>query len=112
MRRKGYQARVVFDAEDGLFVGRLSGIEDVVGFHADSVAGLHAAFDAAVDDYLETCRANARTPRKRFSGQLMLRISPEIHAEAALAAQGRGMSLNQWAEEAMRDAAMADLASG
>jgi predicted HicB family RNase H-like nuclease len=27
----------------------------VVSFHADSVAGLRAAFEEAVDDYLETC---------------------------------------------------------
>jgi hypothetical protein len=35
----------------------------------------------------------------------MFRIDPAVHAKAALAAQLSGKSLNQWAEEALRDAA-------
>ncbi len=33
MNCKGYAARVEFDAEDGLFVGHLAGIDDVIGLH-------------------------------------------------------------------------------
>src|SRR5574337_1880805 len=40
MTHKGLTARVEFSAEDGLFVGRLIGVEDAVGFHADTVDGL------------------------------------------------------------------------
>ncbi|BCH28345.1 hypothetical protein MesoLjLc_02750 [Mesorhizobium sp. L-8-10] len=54
---KGYAARTEFDAEDEIFTGRIAGILDVVGFHADNVADLIAAFHEAVDDYLETCVA-------------------------------------------------------
>jgi predicted HicB family RNase H-like nuclease len=36
---------------------------------------------------------------------MMFRVAPEVHASAALAAQLSGKSLNQWAEEALRDAA-------
>lgn len=35
----------------------------------------------------------------------MLRLSPEDHRAAALAAQAAGLSLNQWAANAVRDAA-------
>ena len=52
MSFKGYLARVEFDAEDELFVGHIANIDDVIGFHADSVAGLKSAFHEAVDDYL------------------------------------------------------------
>jgi predicted HicB family RNase H-like nuclease len=31
-------------------------------------------------------------------------LRPEVHAQAALAAQLAGKSLNQWAEEALREA--------
>jgi predicted HicB family RNase H-like nuclease len=54
---KGFIAGVRFDDNDRIFVGRLVGINDVVGFHAGSVQGLTAAFHAAVDDYVATCEA-------------------------------------------------------
>ena len=41
---KGHFANVEFDAEDEIFTGRLAGVNDVVGFHADSVEALKAAF--------------------------------------------------------------------
>ena len=105
MRHKGYMARVEFDAEDEIFVGHLTGINDVIGFHADTVEGLKAAFHEAVDDYLATCEKLGKSPEKPFSGRVMFRVAPETHARAALAAQLAGKSLNQWAEEALRDAA-------
>lgn len=38
------------------FVDHIAGINDVIGFHADSVSELHAAFEEAVGDYIETCK--------------------------------------------------------
>ena len=37
---KGQTARVEFDERTDIFVGRLQGITDVVGFHADTFQGL------------------------------------------------------------------------
>ena len=101
----GYHARIEFDADDGVFVGRLAGINDVVGFHAETVAGLTAAFREAVDDYVATCRTIGKEPENAYSGQVMFRIKPEVHARAALAAQLAGKSLDQWGEEALLAAA-------
>ncbi|WP_438268445.1 type II toxin-antitoxin system HicB family antitoxin [Mariluticola halotolerans] len=98
---QGYQASVEFDAEDDIFVGRVLGINDVVGFHADDVKTLKQAFAEAVDDYLATCRKLGKTPEKLFSGNLMLRIAPSVHAKASLAAEAEGKSLNQWSEEVL-----------
>ncbi len=102
---KGYAARIEFDAEDEIFTGRIAGISDVVGFHADSVKDLKSAFREAVDDYLETCARLSKSPQKAYSGQLMFRVSPELHASAAVAAEVAGKSLNAWAEEVLRLAA-------
>lgn len=102
---KGYTARIEFDAEDEIFTGRIAGISDVVGFHADTVKGLKAAFREAVDDYLDTCARLSKPPQKAYSGQLMFRVSPELHASAAVAAEVAGKSLNAWAEEVLRLAA-------
>ena len=104
LRHKGYSARVEFDADDRIFFGRLAGIADGVGFHADTVGGLVAAFEDAVDDYLETCARIGKKPDKPYSGKLMLRVDPSVHAKAALAAQLAGKSLNQFSEEALRAA--------
>ena len=98
---KGFNAVVAFDAEDALLTGRIAGINDVIGFHADDARGLVAAFHEAVDDYLATCTAIGKTPEKAYSGRVMVRIDPKVHADAALAAQLSGVSLNQFSEEAL-----------
>ncbi|WP_375462065.1 type II toxin-antitoxin system HicB family antitoxin [uncultured Enterovirga sp.] len=105
MSYKGYSARVEYDAEDEILAGRIAGINDVVGFHASDVAGLKCAFQEAVDDYIATCERAGKPAEKPYSGKVMFRVDPEIHARAALAAELAGKSLNQWAEEALRDAA-------
>lgn len=102
---QGYSARIEYDDEDGLFTGRIAGITDSVSFHADTVEDLRAAFHEAVDDYLETCTRIGKEPQKAYSGQVMFRISPEVHRKAALAAELSGKSLNQCAEEALDKAA-------
>lgn len=105
MTYKGYKTSVEFDAEDEIFFGNLLGINDVIGFHADNVADLKAAFHEAVDDYIETCAKIGKKPEKPYSGNLMLRVDPEVHASAALAAELSGKSLNEWGQEALREAA-------
>jgi predicted HicB family RNase H-like nuclease len=101
MTYKGYAARIEFDAEDEIFFGRLAGIDDVIGFHADTVSELKTAFHESVDDYIETCRKIGKAPMKPYSGKMMFRVDPEIHARAAKAAELAGKSLNQWAEEVL-----------
>jgi predicted HicB family RNase H-like nuclease len=105
MTYKGYSARIEYDDEDGIFTGRVAGIRDGVGFHADTVDALRDAFHEAVEDYVETCAKVCKEPQKAFSGQVMFRVDPEIHRKAALAAELSGKSLNQWAEEVLNRAA-------
>ncbi len=105
MNYKGYSARIGYDDDDAIFTGRIAGIRDGVGFHADTVEGLRKAFHEAVEDYIETCGKLGKEPQKAYSGQVMFRVSPEIHRKAALAAELSGKSLNQWAEEVLDRAA-------
>jgi predicted HicB family RNase H-like nuclease len=105
MRYKGHVARIDFDADDAMFVGHLAGVNDVVGFHGKTVEDLKAAFEEAVEDYMATCKRLKKAPEKSFSGKVMFRVAPEVHAKAALAAQLAGKSLNQWAEEVLQSAA-------
>lgn len=98
---KGYAARIEYSDEDGCFIGHIAGIKDVIGFHADSVKELREAFVEAVDDYLAACDKLGRVPQKPYSGKLMLRIPPEVHAHAAMMAEAHGKSLNQWAADVL-----------
>ena len=67
MRHKGYAARIDYRDEDGCFVGYIAGINDIVGFHGDSVVELRTAFEEAVDDYLQTCKRLSRSPQRPYS---------------------------------------------
>lgn len=105
MSYRGYAARIDYNDADGIFTGRIAGIRDGVGFHADTVEGLREAFREAVEDYLETCARIGKEPQKAYSGQMMFRVDPEVHRKAALAAELAGKSLNAWAEEVLEKAA-------
>lgn len=101
MTHKGYTARVEYDPRDDIFVGRVPGIEDRITFHGATVAKLRRDFGAAVDHYLADCGARRRAPQKPYSGKILLRVPPEVHARAAMTAEAQGKSLNQWAVEVL-----------
>jgi predicted HicB family RNase H-like nuclease len=105
MTYKGFTARIEYDDNDKVFFGRLAGMRDVVSFHGESVAELETAFREAVDDYIDACAKLGQTPEKPASGRLMLRIPPEVHGAALVAAQAAGTSLNQWAARVLAEAA-------
>ena len=98
---KNYAARIEYSDEDNCFIGHIAGINDIVGFHGESVKELHKAFEEAVEDYLHTCKKMGKTPQKPYSGHVMLRIPPEVHAKAAMIAQAHGKSLNAWVTEVL-----------
>ena len=101
MEHTGYLAKIDYSDEDELFTGRLAGIDDVIGFHGESVAELKAAFIEAVEDYVDTCKKLGRKPQKVYSGKFVVRVEPEIHARAAIVAETEGKSLNAWIGDAI-----------
>ena len=105
MKYRGYAARIEFDEVDRIFVGHLAGIKDIVGFHGTTVDELESAFRESVDHYIAISEQQGRSAQKPWSGRLMLRVSPEIHAAVATAAGTRGQSINQWASEVLGKAA-------
>jgi len=104
MTYKGYTARIEFDERDNIFVGRVLGVKAIIGFHGETVAELRTDFEAAIDFMIEDCKARGETPEKPYSGKLMLRVPPEVHAHAAMMAEAHGKSLNQWAAEVLGNA--------
>ncbi|HIJ36066.1 MAG TPA: type II toxin-antitoxin system HicB family antitoxin [Deltaproteobacteria bacterium] len=105
MKYNGYVARIEYDEEDRIFVGRLADIDDIVSFHGTTVDELETAFHESVDHYLEVSERTGRPAQKPYFGNLMLRVNGHIHAAVATAAQVQGKSINQWASEVLEKAA-------
>ena len=105
MKYQGYAALIEYDEIDRIFVGHLAGIKDIVGFHGSTVDELENAFHESVDSYISISEETGRAAQKPYSGKLMLRVSPDIHAAVATAAQIDGKSINQWASEILDRAA-------
>ena len=104
MIHRGYAAQIDYSEDDGCFVGHIAGINDIVGFHGESVAELRAGFEEAVDDYLQTCEKLDRSPQKPHFGDLMVSVSPEKYAATGIGAEDNGKSVNQWVTDALADA--------
>jgi predicted HicB family RNase H-like nuclease len=105
MTYKGYTARMDFDTEDKIIVGRVLDIDDIITFHGASVAEFEATFQAAVDSYIAACARLGQAAEKPASGRLMLRVAPAVHAAAVKASARSGQSLNKWAEKVLLQAA-------
>ena len=105
MNYKGYTARIEYDERDNIFAGRILGIRNIISFHGETVAQLRTEFEHAIKDYLDDCKEQGIQPEKPASGKLLLRVPPEIHGRAIVAAQAAGKSLNQWATEVLQQAA-------
>jgi predicted HicB family RNase H-like nuclease len=104
MKYQGYAARIEYSDDDGLFIGHVAGIRDVIGFHGESVGELRVAFEEAVDDYLATCEKLGREPQRPFSGKLSLRLDPQLHAQVAIKAELNNQSINQWVVDRLGEA--------
>lgn len=105
MTYRGYTARVEFDPRDNIFWGKVLGIKDSITFEGGTVADLTLDFHNAIDSYLKDSTATGRPAHKAASGKMMLRVPPEVHGSALIAAQAAGKSLNQWAAEVLKEAA-------
>ena len=104
MEYKGYHAKYEIDEESSIIVGKILGISDLVTFESENVAGLKIEFESAVDDYLEFCKDVGKVPDKEYKGSFNVRLTPEKHREAAIAAERKGISLNQFVSDAIDDA--------
>ena len=59
---KGYDGSVEFSKEEGVFYGKVVGIQSLISYEGKNEEELLADFHDAVDDYLETCEAQGKEP--------------------------------------------------
>ena len=120
MQYKGYLAALHFSAEDEVFHGKIIGINDLIVFEGSSVRELKKAFRESIEDYLETCRALKKQPDKTYKGSFNVRISSDLHREAAIFAAIKNMTLNDFVKNAIsyalnkpnRDVSSIDFSNG
>ena len=96
MRYRGYAATVESDDESGVLHGEVIGTRDVITFEGVTTAEIAQAFHDSVEDYLAFCKERGEPPEKPFSGNLMVRLGPQLHGRATLSAKRAGLSLNAW----------------
>lgn len=101
MIHKGYVGHVEFDDEAEIFTGEVINTSDVITFQGKSVQEIKKAFIDSVEDYLDFCKKRGENPEKPFSGKLNLRLDPDLHREAYIAAKHSGLSLNSWINNAI-----------
>lgn len=102
MEYRGYIGSVEFSEEDCVFFGKVLGVRALISYEGDSAASLVADFHTAVDDYLALCEETGQTPEKAYKGSFNVRISPQLHQQAALCALAQQVSLNSIVEAALR----------
>ncbi len=101
----GYQAVIAFDPDIQMFRGEFVGLNGGADFYAADVQALKHEGEISLGAFLTACERRGLEPRKHFSGKFSLRVDPATHEAATIAAAAHGQSLNQWATEAIRQAA-------
>jgi predicted HicB family RNase H-like nuclease len=94
MKYKGYLGEVAYDFEAKIFHGEVLGLKDVITFQGTTVEEIERAFMDSIDDYISWCEERGEEPEKAFSGNIRIRISPDLHAKLSQAAIMKGLSLN------------------
>ena len=98
---KGYHATVTYRPDDHLLFGRVLDLGDTVVFEAETAAEVEGAFQGAVDDYLAFCAEIGKDPDRPFSGRFNVRLTPDLHRAAAIAAEAEAESLNHFVRTAI-----------
>ena len=101
MKYKEYLGSVNYNDSDEIFYGKVEYIRSLISYEGHDVESLRASFHEAVDDYLELCQHQGIEPEKPFKGSFNIRPGSDLHRRAAIAAQERGINLNQLVTEAL-----------
>lgn len=102
LKYKGFIGSVHFAAEDRVFYGKVEGVNDLITFEGSTVDELEKGFKYMVDEHIKDCERNNTPVEKSYKGNLNIRLSPELHKKAAYNASIRGISLNQYINNAIK----------
>ena len=103
MKYKTYVGSVEFSEAKECFFGNVLGIRKDISYEGEDVRSLIRNFHEAVDDYLADCSEAGTEPEKAYKGTFNVRVSENLHREAALYGLNNNMSLNSVVENAMQN---------
>ena len=108
MLARRYLKLVEWSDKDGCFVGSAP---PIIGpcCHGRTEAEVMAQLRTIVEEWVAVMLADghplpAGTAGKKYSGQFVVRVAPELHKKASLKALARGESLNQFVAAALAEA--------
>ncbi len=101
LQYKDFIGSVHFSEEDGVFFGKIEGMNDLITFEGTTVEEIKAAFKEAVEDYIDICVQAGKTPQKSCKGNFSVRVSPELHKKAVQKSVIQGISLNKLVQHAL-----------
>jgi predicted HicB family RNase H-like nuclease len=102
LKYKGFVGSVNFSAEDRAFYGKVEGINDLVTFEGTTVDELEEAFKYMVEEHIQDCEQEGKPAEKSYKGSFNVRISPDLHRQAAQIASIQGITLNQLIQRAIQ----------
>ena len=82
----GHKAIISFDPDISLFRGEFLGLNGGADFYAADVAGLRDEGRKSLEVFIELCREKGIEPKRSFSGKFKVRLAPELHEAAVVAA--------------------------
>jgi predicted HicB family RNase H-like nuclease len=97
----GYRATIEYDPEIEMLRGEFVDLNGGADFYAADLASLREEGRQSLKVFLDMCREDAVEPRKQYSGDIDLHLSPKLHAEIAALARAQGKSLHVWVTEAI-----------
>ena len=103
----GRKAVVSFDPDIGMIRGEFLGLSGGADFYAESVKTLETEGRRSLEVYLDLCREKSVEPFRSFSGKFNVRLDPEMHEKAVIAAAAESKSLTDWVADAIDAAARA-----
>jgi predicted HicB family RNase H-like nuclease len=101
LKHKGYKGKFSYDSDGDILFGRVLDVDAVITFVGSSIKEIKESFKDSVDEYLKTCAIKNIKPQKTFSGNIRLRLRPDVHKKTFLAAKHLGQSLNQFVENTL-----------
>ena len=102
LRYRGYTGSVEFDDGSNTLVGKVLGLKhNHIIYEGDTVDELRRVFEGAVDSYLHDCALEGIQPEKPYNGNVVFRMTSELHQQAVEKASSLGISLNEFIKRAV-----------
>ena len=101
---KSYIGTIDASVEDSCLHGQILFIDDIITYEGNTVPEIKTSFKEAVDRYLAYCKETGRPANKPYSGTFNVRVGQELHRKAVEIACHRGITLNDFVTQSIKDA--------